>query len=297
VQAATNPELDMLLFFTEHGFAHTPELVGWYVYEGERVHATLGLFQRFVPDATDGWSLGLRELATTPNAFLERLHRMGAVIGEMHGVLATDASDPAFAPEEPTPESAGLVTARIDEEIDRTFDEIGDREELSPLIGRRSDAHDLLVRVSPSAGAGRTIRTHGDLHLGQVLHHDGDWMVIDFEGEPARAASARRQKASPLRDVAGMLRSISYLVAAARRAGTDVDDGWEDEAREQFLDAYRASSAVVVLPASLEAQDQQLVMFELEKAFYELRYELDHRPDWIDIPVTSIVSMLERIAT
>jgi trehalose synthase-fused probable maltokinase len=294
VQAGTNPELDMLLFFAEHGFAHAPELVGWYGYEGERVQATLGLFQRYVPDATDGWALGLHELATTPETFLARLHRIGAVIGEMHGVLAADGSDPGFAPEEPTPESAGLVTARIDEEIDRTFDELGDREELGALVGRRSDAHDLLVVVSPSATAGRSIRTHGDLHLGQVLRHDDDWMVIDFEGEPARAATARRQKTSALRDVAGMLRSISYLVAAARREGTVVDDGWEREAREQLLDAYRGSSAAVVLPSTVEAQDQQLVMFELEKAFYELRYELDHRPDWVEIPVAGIVAMLER---
>src|SRR5439155_18951084 len=170
---------------------------------------------------------------------------------------------------------------------------LGDREELAALVGRRSQAHDLVLATAPSGALGRSIRTHGDLHLGQALRHDHDWMVIDFEGEPTRAAPARRQKMPPLRDVAGMLRSLSYLASAARRDGTPVPDEWPHEARARFLDGYRASPAVAVLPSSLEAQEQQLTMFELEKAFYELRYELDHRPDWVDIPIESIIGLLE----
>jgi trehalose synthase-fused probable maltokinase len=302
VRAGVNAELDMLLFFAEHGFAHVPELAGWYGYEGERVQATLGLLQRFVPGAVDGWELGRRELGETPGTFLAQLEQLGTVVGEMHAVLASDASDPAFAPEEPTPESAGLVSARIDEEIDATFDELGDREELAPLVGRRSHAHDLVLATAPSGALGRSIRTHGDLHLGQALWHTaadsaGEWMVIDFEGEPTRGAATRRQKTAPLRDVAGMLRSLSYLGSAARRDGTAVSEGWEAEARGRFLDAYRASPAMAVLPSSVEAQDQQLMMFELEKAFYELRYELDHRPDWVDIPVGSIIALLDGAAS
>ncbi len=298
VRPGVNAELDMLLFFAEHDFDHAPELAGWYAYEGERVQATLGLLQRFVPDAIDGWELGQRELASTPEAFFRLLEQLGAVVGKMHAVLASDGSDPSFAPEEPTPESAGLVSARIDEEIDATFDELGDREELAPLIGRRSQAHELVLASAASGAQGRTIRTHGDLHLGQALWHTtvdpaGDWMVIDFEGEPTRAASARRHKAAPLRDVAGMLRSLSYLASAVRRDGIEVPDEWERDARSSFLDGYRASPAVAVLPSSIDAQDQQLTMFELEKAFYELRYELDHRPDWVDIPVGSIVGLLD----
>jgi trehalose synthase-fused probable maltokinase len=298
VRAGVNAELDMLLFFAEHEFAHAPELAGWYAYEGERVQATLGLLQRFVPDAIDGWVLGQRELASTPDAFFPRLEQLGAVVGQMHAVLASDGTDTSFAPEDPTPESAGLVSARIDEEIDATFDELGDREELAPLIGRRSQTHELVLASVPSGTQGRMIRTHGDLHLGQALWHPtvdsaGDWMVIDFEGEPARGSAARRHKASPLRDVAGMLRSLSYLASAVRRDGTEISDEWEREARSHFLAGYRASPVAAVLPSSLEAQEQQLTMFELEKAFYELRYELDHRPDWVDIPVGSIVGLLD----
>jgi maltokinase len=296
IRAGVNAELDMLLFFAEHGFEHVPELVGWYGYEGERVQATLGLLQRFVPDAVDGWELARRELASTPEQLLDELAQLGAVVGEMHAVLASDGSDPAFAPEDSTPESAGLLSARIDEEIDATFDELGDREELAPLVGRRSQAHDLVLSIAPAGALGRAIRTHGDLHLGQALRRQDGWMVIDFEGEPTRSAPTRRHKALPLRDVAGMLRSLSYLTAAARRDGTRVPEGWEEEARRRFLDAYRASPASSVLPSLVETQDQQLTMFELEKAFYELRYELDHRPDWVELPVGSIVDLLERRA-
>jgi trehalose synthase-fused probable maltokinase len=296
VRAGVNAELDMLLFFAEHGFRHVPELAGWYAYEGDRVQATLGVLQRFVPDAVDGWKLGQHELASRPGAFLARLEHLGAVVGEMHAVLASDTSDPAFAPEESTPESAGLMSARIDEEIDATFDELGDRDELARLVGRRNQAHDLVLATAASGGLGRSIRTHGDLHLGQALWHEDDWMVIDFEGEPTRAATVRRQKTAPLRDVAGMLRSLSYLTSAARRHGTTVPPEWERDARSSFLDAYRASPAAAALPSSQEAQDHQLVMFELEKAFYELRYELDHRPDWVDIPVDSILTLLDGAA-
>jgi trehalose synthase-fused probable maltokinase len=256
----------------------------------------LGLLQRFLPDVIDGWALGITLGRDAPDAFLGRLDRLGTVVGEMHGVLASDVSDPAFAPEDPTPENAGLVTARIDDEIDSTFDELGDRDELAPLAGRRGDAHDLLTMLGQSTSLGRNIRTHGDLHLGQALWQGDDWRVIDFEGEPARAAATRRQKVQPLRDVAGMLRSFSYLVAALARAGHGLPDGWDREARDRFLAGYRETPAVAVLPASEDAQDAQLLMFELEKAFYELRYELDHRPDWVDIPVRSITTLLDRAA-
>ncbi len=144
---------------------------------------------------------------------------------------------------------------------------------------------------------GRMIRTHGDLHLGQTLWAAHDWMIIDFEGEPARPASARRQKSFPLRDVAGMLRSISYLAATLERAGRPLPATWESEARGQLLEGYRSSAPSAVLPQTVEAQDRQLGMFELEKAFYELRYELDNRPEFVAIPVQSILSLLERQVT
>jgi maltokinase len=293
IEPGVNPELDILLFFAEHGFKYAPSLVGWYGYQGERIDATLGIVQCFVPDTTDGWKLGLREGDGSPDGFLRRLHQMGTVVGEMHAVLASDTADAAFAPEEPTPESTGLLTAKIDEEIDAIFDEFSEREEIAPLAGRRDDAHALLASLAGSSSPGRIIRTHGDLHLGQMLWNGQDWFVIDFEGEPARPASSRRQKSPPLRDVAGLLRSISYLAWTLTRGDGVPRDGWERDARRRLLDGYRETVSSTVLPQTVEAQERQLGMFELEKAFYELRYELDHRPDYAPIPVHSILSILE----
>jgi maltokinase len=293
IEPGVNPELDILLFFAEHGFRYAPNLVGWYGYQGERIDATLGIVQCFVPDATDGWELGLREGSDSPEEFLGRLHQLGAVVGEMHSVLASDTNDIAFAPEEPTPESTGLLTAKIDEEIDGIFDEFSERDELAPLAGRRDDAHGLLASLASTAAPGRIIRTHGDLHLGQTLWNGHDWFVIDFEGEPARPASSRRQKSPALRDVAGMLRSISYLAWTLNRDDNEPRRDWERDARQRLLNGYRETVSPSVLPQTAEAQERQLGMFELEKAFYELRYELDHRPDYVPIPVHSILNLLD----
>lgn len=294
LEAGVSPELEMLLFFAEHGFDRVPGLVAWYGYEGPRIDASLGVVQCFVADVVDGWQLGLDQAARDADGFLARLHRLGAVIGTMHDVLASDATDPAFAPEEPGPDGTALLVARIDEEIDAIFDEFSDREELAPLAGRRDDAHALLADLASSLAPARTIRTHGDLHLGQTLWTGDDWLVIDFEGEPARPATARRQKAAPLRDVAGLLRSVSYLVSALERVGHEAPRGWEAEARVRLLDGYRSTAPAAVLATTDDGQARQLGLFELEKAFYELRYELDHRPDWITIPIRSVLGLLEQ---
>ena len=157
--------------------------------------------------------------------------------------------------------------------------------------------------------AGMSIRTHGDYHLGQTLWaaraavggtppaDTGDWVIIDFEGEPARSLTDRRRKRSPLRDVAGMLRSFAYAATAAELLrDTPAPDGWEEQAREQFLDGYLATVEPSLLPSGQAAIDRLLAVFELEKAVYELRYELDNRPDWVGIPVAGIQRLIERAA-
>ncbi|HEX4493652.1 MAG TPA: phosphotransferase [Acidimicrobiia bacterium] len=294
IEAGVNPELEMLLFFAEHGFDRVPGLVGWYAYEGAHIDATLGVMQCFVSDVTDGWQLALDEVPHAPNEYLDRLDRLGAIVGTMHQVLASDLDDAAFAPEDSAPDGTALLVARVDEEIDRLFDEFSDREELAPLVGRRDDAHAQVGALASALAPARTIRTHGDLHLGQVLWTGDDWLVIDFEGEPTRPASSRRQKALPLRDVAGLLRSIGYLVSTLTRQDRPAPDGWERDARERLLAGYRSAAPASLLPATDEARARQLALFELEKAFYEVRYELDHRPDWVGIPVQSILDVLER---
>ena len=158
-----------------------------------------------------------------------------------------------------------------------------------------SGPQNLLASVG---SVGRRIRHHGDLHLGQVLWAGGDWLVIDFEGEPARSLPERRRKRSPLRDVAGMLRSFAYAVSAVEiLRGAAAPEGWEERAREQFLGGYMETVDQSLLPNGEAALERLLTVFELEKAVYELRYELDHRPHWIHIPVAGILRMLEAGAT
>jgi trehalose synthase-fused probable maltokinase len=141
---------------------------------------------------------------------------------------------------------------------------------------------------------GRLIRHHGDYHLGQTLLSDSRWIILDFEGEPARSLLERRRKRSPLRDVAGMLRSFAYAASASQLLrGVPAPEGWEERARSYFLEAYLAAADPSLLPAGRSATEKLLEIFELEKAVYELRYELNNRPDWVPIPVAGIARLLE----
>jgi maltokinase len=302
VEAGDNPELEMLRFLSSRGFPNIAPLGGWYQYQGELMDATFGVVQRFLPGARDGWELALDDLATEPERFVARLRDLGAVIGQMHSVLGSDPTDPAFAPEEPSDESLALLTATIDEEIERVFVELPDLAALEPIAGRGAEVRDRLQLLSHIGARGRLIRHHGDLHLGQtmlaqVLGAGGgtdSWIVLDFEGEPARPLLERRRKRSPLRDVAGMLRSLAYAASASDlQRGRPAPEGWEDRARESFLDGYLEAVDPALLPPGEAPTRTFLTIFELEKAVYELRYELNNRPDWVGIPVAGIVRLLE----
>jgi maltokinase len=156
---------------------------------------------------------------------------------------------------------------------------------------------DRLQLLSHVGARGRLIRTHGDLHLGQTMLGDEGWVVLDFEGEPARSLPERRRKRSPLRDVAGMLRSFAYAASASqllRDVAPPAD--WETRARAEFLEGYRRAIEPTLVPSS-SSMDKLLAVFELEKAVYELRYELNNRPEWVKIPVAGIVRMLEEELT
>jgi trehalose synthase-fused probable maltokinase len=168
-------------------------------------------------------------------------------------------------------------------------------DELAPIRGRGQEVRERLSLLTTVGSAGRIIRHHGDYHLGQVLHSAGrGWVILDFEGEPARTLVERRRKRSPLRDVAGMLRSFAYAASASRILhGTQAPDGWEEEVRAAFLKGYLATVDPRLLPPGQAAVERLIAVFELEKAVYELRYELDNRPDWASIPVAGIVRLLE----
>jgi maltokinase len=294
VEAGINPELELLRFLTDRGFESVPALAGWYEYTGRLMEATLGVMQEFLPGARDGWELALEELAIDPESFLGRVRALGEVTGRLHTVLGSDASNPAFAPEEKSAESLGLITATVDEEIERVFVDLPEEDAVEPISGRGEDVREQLRLLTHLGSAGKVIRTHGDYHLGQTILAQRGWVVLDFEGEPARPLPERRRKRSPLRDVAAMMRSFAYAASASEiLRGVAPPEDWEERARDEFLDAYLDAADPSLLPPSRHGVEQLLSVFELEKAVYELRYELNNRPDWVGIPVAGILRLLE----
>ena len=269
--------------------------VGWRI-ENEQSNTSvvfddeliLKIFRRLEPGLNP-------ELERAPDGFLARLYRLGEVTGALHATLGSEPSDPAFSAEEPSAESLGLLTATLDDELAAVFAGLPtDMEVLAPILGRGEEVRERLRGLSQLGSIGKLVRHHGDYHLGQVLWASGDWLVIDFEGEPARTLAERRRKRSPLRDVAGMLRSFAHAASAALiLRGVAVPEDWESRARAEFLAGYSATVDDSLLPAGDEATTRLLAIFELEKAVYELRYELDNRPDWISIPIAGIVRLLE----
>jgi trehalose synthase-fused probable maltokinase len=292
--AGDNPELELLRFLTMHGFANTPELLGSYEHRGRQIDATLGIVTRFVPAEYDGWKFALSSLAGDPSRFLDRLERLGEVTGSMHVLLASDSSDPAFAPEEPSAESLALVAATLDEEIEAVFAHLPESEVLGPIAGLGEEVRERLRVLSRMTDRGRVTRLHGNLHLGDLLWTGSDWVVLDFEGPPDRSVVERRQKRSPLRDVASMLRSFAYAASATVLAGGKPPPaGWEEQARENFLRGYfSVMEPSGFIPGGAAGASQLLEIFELEKAVDELRHELKVRPEWLPIPVAAIERLL-----
>jgi maltokinase len=295
LEPGENPELEMLRFLSDKGFEHIPELVGWYEYRGEVMDATLGVAQRFVRGGRDGWELALEQLAVAPGPLIGDLADLGRVLGELHTTLGSDDQDPDFAPEDKHGDMLDLAIATVDEEIREVFESFPeDDERFAPIEGRGAELRELLGTVHRLGNIGAAIRVHGDMHLGQgLLAADGRWKLLDFEGEPLRSLRERRRKRSPLRDVASLLASVSYAAAAAGLRGLAVPPDWEAAARAAVFGAYLEHVDRALLPAGDDAVAALLSLFELEKTVYELRYELNNRPDWVAIPVAGIARLLE----
>jgi maltokinase len=204
-------------------------------------------------------------------------------------VLGSDVNDPDFAPEDPGDAALGLLVATIDEEIERAFLDLPEgNPAVAPILNRGQELRERLQLLSHQSAGGRLIRHHGDYHLGQTLLSSSGWVILDFEGEPARSLPERRRKRSALRDAAGMLRSFAYAASAR-----DLPEGWESTARRSFLEGYFGTVEPNLLPAGEASIVKLLAIHELEKAIYELKYELNNRPDWVPIPVAAIVRLLD----
>ena len=237
--------------------------------------------------------------------YLESAERLGRRTGELHLALASDSSDTAFAPEPFTEADLSAISVNAASEAQRAFDALEAQASLAPdLIARRQEIVDR-IRTAPALEFSTSkIRIHGDYHLGQVLWTEGDFYILDFEGEPAKPIGLRRTKQSPLKDVAGMMRSFSYAAHAGLFAFTaarpDAFDHflrwaqvWETWTTAAFLRGYFGSIDYAgFVPGNETQRDELLSLFVLEKALYELNYELNNRPEWLRIPVLSIQRLL-----
>jgi maltokinase len=294
LEAGVNPEHEMGRFLaTRTSFRATPTLLGALRLDGP-AGATLALVHRFIPNAVDGWKYTLerfRRPGGLDAAFLEEMRELGRRVGELHRALASDAADPVFAPEPVLQEDLQRWSASIMGELGVTLADAGRlHSDLERQRERLLEHARRLAHVPPS---GQKIRIHGDLHLGQVLRAEGQWLIFDFEGEPARTFTQRREKYSPLRDVAGMLRSFDYAEATVLLEGNSPTPRM-GPSRDVFLEGYReATRGAAFLPADDAAFWAMLRAFELEKLLYEVRYELQNRPDWVRIPVQALLRMEE----
>ena len=297
LEAGPNPELEVLRALANAGFANAPRLEGALTTEGPPLETALASVTALVPSAGGGWELTLESFRDDPSWLPERAWRLGEVTAGLHAALAANDQDPHFAPEEPSAEALGLLAAEIEEEITSTFTSLPADDALGAVAHRAEDLRDLVQELASVGPAGLAIRTHGDYHLGQVLWTtEGDWVLIDFEGEPARSLPERRRKRSPLRDLAGMTRSFAYAGdAGLLLEGVEAPAGWVEACREAFVDGYLASADERLLPSSRTGFDRLLQLYELEKLVYELRYETRNRPDWATIPIVGILRLLEPV--
>lgn len=282
----TSPDMEMGEFLTLAGYEHAPALAGTIVVErADREAATLGLLHRFTTNQGDAWTFTLSQLkAHHDDTALAEL--LGKRVGQMHVALASRADLPAFAPERLDRERRNHMVMAAKHSLEkaaaavkRARGEVPALTNALPAINARLDAF-VTMNHDPIA-----TRVHGDLHLGQVLFTGADFMIIDFEGEPARPLLERKAKRSPFVDVAGMLRSYHY--AAMSGSSGDAARSWYAAMRSAFMRGW--TGATVQQP--LLAMDQTALDFALlEKCIYEVNYEADNRPDWIAIPLEGLLA-------
>ncbi|SMH45260.1 malto-oligosyltrehalose trehalohydrolase [Azospirillum agricola] len=327
LEPGTHPELEVGRFLTEvAGFANTPALLGWVERANSSGSTTLCILQALVPDAVDAWAHVTGRLTERVARFTDAdrsddieapafLRRLGRRTAELHRALATPGGGDAFTPEPVTPATlrawgdgvrgmAGNVLERLRAAAPSLDPAI------APYALSLAEGRDAVLAqidaLTPAAADLHAMRLHGDYHLGQVLVSGGDVHIVDFEGEPMRPLAERRAKHCVLRDVAGMLRSIAYAAATARdaipatlaEAERDARAAWlswwEGEAASAFVAGYReAIGDCPGFPSDPAMATSLLKLFLLEKAFYEIGYELANRPAWVGIPLAGAMGILK----
>ncbi|MDQ7251430.1 maltose alpha-D-glucosyltransferase [Dongia sedimenti] len=336
IENGIHPEAEVGAYLAEHGYRNTSPALG----EIRRVAPdgeprTLAVVQGFLRNQGDGWTwaLGYLSRALEDAALLTQAGHDGATaaelmapyeafgamigkrLGELHACLAQPSDDSAFAPEAAGKSDVAAWEGQAQDQLDRALEALAAaKANLDPesaaaaakLLDRRRETHELLRKMANARSAGLKTRIHGDFHLGQILVVQNDIHIIDFEGEPAKPLKARRGKASPLRDVAGILRSFDYAAAAtvSNRPPTspkldeqqlDLLQSFTAAVSEAFRKAYQAVLAEAPHPwIDLASDDKLLRMFLIEKAAYEICYEAANRPAWIAFPLRGLTRLLDR---
>ena len=323
-----HPEAEMGRYLTSQGFSHAPPLLG----EVVRINAqgtpfALAVAQGFVRNQGDAWSWMLDQLTRAIDALGTQglgsqadlltdceavAIAIGRRLGEMHALLARPTSETAFAPQIASSAQAVDWASDTQERLEAAFHILAqrtgwerpeDEQRAAELLRLRKNLCTAVVRLARSAEGSCMTRIHGDFHLGQVLVASGDAYIIDFEGEPTRPIAERRAKASPLRDVAGLLRSIDYVAATLiERRGVGAMPVAEPERAQliaqfrtrvsgAFMHGYRGSTG------SKTAKEHKLLdLFLIEKAAYEITYEANNRPTWIGVPLAGLWTLAGRLA-
>jgi maltose alpha-D-glucosyltransferase/alpha-amylase len=334
LQVGENPDVEIARFLTNVAhYSNTPAHLGDLAWKNDG--STVAFLQKFASNTGDGWSWITEDLAriyeraaslsASPEehvhfadlagANIESVKLIGRRTAEMHLALATPTEDAAFAAEPYTAENLEEIRNRIEHQIETAFRMLEskvstlsaeDAEQAATLLRQRDK---LTASVQSLTGDlrqfGQRIRIHGDYHLGQLLHTADDFLIVDFEGEPGRPLAERRTKQSPLKDVAGMLRSFSYaanssLATYLQTVPTDQtlasawSSAWERAVNEAFLSSYRetVSTRPGLLP-EVELSATVLRAFLIEKTIYELVYEMNNRPQWLYLPLQGLLDILQ----
>ncbi len=341
LEPGINTDFEMTRFLNEEtSFRNTPQVAGALEYRNDATGAvtTVAILQGFTPNSGDAWAYTLDsisryfDLLLSDPSVVERIAQkpapdlareifggyltdaelLGVRTAQMHLALASRDDDPAFKPEPFTPHYQRSIFQFMRTQIVRTMQVVRrrgkDHPEFQDLLSREQELHEKIRRVLDGRMDAQRIRIHGDYHLGQVLYTGNDFVIIDFEGEPARPLSERRIKRSGLRDVAGMLRSFHYapyavLFGAAPGSYVREEDRavletgarfWHRWVSAAFLRSYLAESAKGThLPKDPAVVDVLLNAYLIEKALYEIVYELNTRPEWVKIPVRGLLDLLE----
>jgi maltose alpha-D-glucosyltransferase/alpha-amylase len=322
LESGVHPDVEVTRFLTiEKRFIHTPVLLGTIRFEDKNGATVAGMMQEYVQGAVDGWDYTLecsrdyfaaRGASEPALPFQTEAEQLGTVVRALHETLASGKKGSAFELQPAGSADVRRWTSGARRTVEQALAALRRAVGENRLPREHHSAAEEIVARGPryvawvndlatvvDSDAGANARTHGDLHLGQVIRSAAaEFLVIDFEGEPARPLAERRARHSPLRDVAGMLRSFAYAAAEGSKK-SDADTGgtramrWENGTRGAFLRGYFAEpkGRAGLLPTSRSNIESLLRLFEAEKTFYELQYEIDHRPDWVWIPLRGVAKV------